>query len=781
MQKSIEKLDLPKIFSHIQKYASTEVGSKLILSDQIAKSVSEAELLQMYTDEAKKFLESVSELDIVFIPDLTDQIYKSRIEGIVLPSKDLLKIGDLLRNSRVIKNTFSNGHHDFENLSELSEDLIIDKMLEKRISDIIDDYGEIKDNASSELKRIRSEIKQQNNQLHKVADRILKILSEKGIVQEELMTLRDGRIVLPIKSEYKRQIKGFIHSESATGHTTYIEPEETLELNNELLSLHFEEKREVTRILQLLTTEVSKIVPQLIQSIQIVAKIDSIFAKAKYSIEIRGSRVNFSKQKSCEIIDCRHPLLIRTLGYQKTVPFTLKLEEGMNCIVISGPNAGGKTVLMKAIGSISLLARYGYHVPMQSDSSIPFFSEVFIDIGDEQSIDNDLSTFGSHLKSIKEIYNSCGKESLVLIDEIGTGTDPSEGVSLAAGILKLLIEKESFVIVTTHHSYLKLFAANHKNAINASMEFDSESLQPTYRFVQGIPGSSYAFEISERLALPKEIIETSKTFREKNTAEIEQYISSLHQKLQVYSRLLDEVRAEKVQLDKLIVEFNQKLNEINSTKKEIKQKALEEALIIVKSANSLVEKTIKSIKETKADSKVVSKFREQIKSEKTEIEKKLDELIIPIEFGKVNVGDFVISNEKNIKGKVIDIDEKKNIALLLIGNIKIKAKLSTLCKIKPEKEIERTTKVYNLGNDIVPMLLDIRGQRTNEAEKNVIELLDNASVSGVLILEILHGKGDGILRNFVKEWLTQHPYVESFNPAPIEQGGDGVTIVKLKD
>jgi DNA mismatch repair protein MutS2 len=781
MQKSIEKLDLPKIFSHVQKYTYTEVGSKLILNDQLANSVSEAELLQTLTSEAKIFLESVSELDIVFIPDLTEQIYKSRIEGIILASKDLLKIADLLRNSRIIQNCFSYSNYNFENLRKLCEDLIVDKMLEKRIAGIIDDYGEIKDDASSQLKRIRSEIRRLNTHIQKVADRILKSLADKGMVQEELVTLRDGRIVLPIKSEYKRQIKGFIHSESATGLTTFIEPEETLELNNELLSLHFEEKRQINRILQLLTVEVSKVAPQLIKSVRIIAQVDSIFAKAKYSIEIRGSKVNFSKQKLFDIFDCRHPLLIHTLGYQKTIPFTLKLDEGVNCIVISGPNAGGKTVLMKSLGTVALLSKYGYHLPMHSDSSIPFFREVFIDIGDEQSIDNDLSTFGSHIKSIKEIYNSAGEESLVLLDEIGTGTDPSEGVSLAAGILKLLIEKKCFVIATTHHSYLKLFAANHENAMNASMEFDSESLQPTYRFVQGIPGSSYAFEISERLSLPMEIIETSKTFREKNAAEIEQYISSLHNKLQLYSKLLDEVRAEKVQLDKLIDRFNHKLSEINSHKREIKQKALEEALTIVKSANALVEKTVKSIKETKADSQVVKSFREQISSERAKIEEELDVFINPVENGKINVGDFVISNEKNIMGKVIEIDKKKNVAYLLSGNIKIKSELNILSKIQEKKEIEKTVRVFNLRNEKIPMRLDIRGQRTNEAEKRVNEFLDNAAVSGILILEVLHGKGDGILRNFVKQWLAKHPFVETFKPAPLEQGGDGVTIVKLKE
>ncbi|MBM4174650.1 MAG: endonuclease MutS2 [Ignavibacteria bacterium] len=781
MLKSIEKLDLPKIFSHVKKYASTEVGANLIENDFIANSLAEAELYQTLTDEAKRYFELSSDLEILFLPDLTEQIVKSRIEGFILNAKDFLKINDLLRNSRIIKNTFSENNLNLENLRQLSEELIVDKLLEKRINDVIDDYGEIKDNAGPELRRIRAEIKQQSDYLRKVADKLLKTFAEKGLVQEELMTIRDGRIVIPVKTEYKRQVKGFIHSESATGLTTYIEPEETLELNNELLSLHFEEKREISRILHLLTTEVSKIATQLVESLKLIAKFDSIFAKAKYSIEVRGTKVNFSNDHSFELLECRHPLLIQTIGYQKTVPFNLKLDETIKCMVISGPNAGGKTVLMKAIGVISHLARYGYHVPMQADSTIPFFKNIQIDIGDEQSIDNDISTFGSHLKSIKEIYNSSNDESLVLLDEIGTGTDPSEGVSLAAGILKLLIEKGSFIIVTTHHSYLKLFAANHSNAINASMEFNAKNLEPTYKFIQGIPGSSYAFEISERLNFPDEIIHTSKSFREKNAAEIEQYISSLHQKLQVYSKLLEEVKAEKIQLDKLINEFNQKLNEVKATKSEIKQKALEEALTIVKSANSLIEKTVKSIKESKADSNVIHQYREQIKTVKNDIEAQIVESSIPIEAGSISVGDFVISKEKNIKGRVIEIDERKNFVQLLIGNLKVKTKLNTLVKINVEKELEITSKVFNLRNEIIPMRLDIRGQRTVDAEREVLNFIDNASVSGLILLEILHGKGDGILKNFVKEWLTKHPFVESFNPAPIEQGGDGITIVKLKE
>ncbi len=776
-----EKLDLPKIFFHTSRFTSTEIGKAFILNDSIAQNLAEAKLLQEITTEAKSYLESEGEWNLLAETDLTEAIGKSRIEGMILTTKEISQLLNLLTNSRRIKSALQNKENKFPNLFSLSDQLINDRLLEKRINEIIDDYGEVKDSASPDLKKIRQEIKSQKDHLQKIAEKILKRLSEEDIVQEELITLRDGRIVLPVKSEYKRQIKGFIHSESASGLTTYIEPEETLELNNEILSLHFREKREIQRILLLLTQEIARKANELLQSQKLVTKIDSIFAKAKYSIEMRASKVEFTEDRSFEIIDCRHPLLLQNMGFQKTVPFSLQLDGSTNCIVISGPNAGGKTVFMKAIGVISVLSKMGYHIPMQADSRIPFFSDVFIDIGDEQSIDNDISTFGSHLKRIKEIFLQSDLNSLVLIDEIGSGTDPSEGISLAAGVIKLLIEKGCFTIVTTHHSYLKLFAANHPKTINASMEFNLESLQPTYTFIQGIPGSSYAFEISERLELPKIILNASKEFRQKSDADIESYITSLQQKLSLYSKLLDEVKKEKIELDKILKEYNSKMDKIKSNEKEVKQKALEEALIIVKSANALIEKTVKTIKESKADSKIVKKYREQVKQKTIELEQKTREIYREEISIELKVGDIVVSKEQNIKGTLIEADKNTNNAVILVGNLRVKTKLNNLIKSVKSNEITERPKVFDILKMNISHRLDIRGKRAADAESKIQKYLDDATMTGLSNVEILHGKGDGILKNLVRDILEKHPFVDSFNPAPIEQGGEGVTLVKFKD
>lgn len=787
MEEIFDKLDLKKIINRTAGYAITDGGKNLILEEKPQTDISEVEKSLNLTFALKRFIEEVNEINYTYLPDVRNSILKSRIENFVLNNKDIIQIGKLLFNARTIKSTISQYKNKFSELWEFVNQLRENIFLERKINDVFDDYGEVKDIASDDLRRIREEIKSLQNQIQKVNERILKNLSKDGMVQDELITLRDGRMVIPVRSEFKRKVKGFIHAESATGQTTYIEPAETLELNNELLTLFFEEKREINRILGLLTKDISNFSDELLTDFEIISKFDAHYAKAKFAIEIRGNKINFSNDNSFELIDARHPILILAIGFQNTVPFNLKIDSSIKGIVISGPNAGGKTVLMKAIGIFNILSRMGYLISVHPDSRLPFFTKVFIDIGDDQSIDNDISTFGSHIRNLKYIYDNCDSDSLILLDELGTGTDPVQGAALATSIIEHIIRKNAFLIVTTHHSYLKFFAANHSELLNASMEFNSRTLEPTYKFIQGIPGSSYTFEIARRMKLDESIVENAKKYLKRNDIQFENYISQLQQKVQHYTQLVSELRKEKEEIQKLKLELQSKLSKIKSEIKEIKRNAIIEAEQILKTANKIVENTIKDLRESKADKNTIKETKKYLSEEKEKLKKLLSKVVDESESvdKELKIGDFVKLHGQNSTGKIIAIDKKKNQAVIQIEQFKVSVALDKISRINKQENLASTNvseKNYHpVESKIIPFRLDIRGKRASEVEDLILRYIDDAVMYGLFNIEIIHGKGDGILKNLTHKILQSHPFVETFQFAPVDQGGEGVTIVKLKD
>lgn len=788
IEKIFDSLDLEKILNRTAGYASTEPGRALILSEKPKSDLSEVEKSLNITEELKKFIEEVNDITVLYINDVSEIIHKSRIENYILNPKELIEIGKLLQNVRTIKNVFSNHKNRFINVWELVSNLKENIFLERKIHQVFDDYGEVNDTASEDLRRIREEIKELQAQIQKINEKILKNLSKDGMIQDELITLRDGRMVIPVRSEFKRKVKGFVHAESATGQTTYIEPAETLELNNELLSLFFEEKREINRILGLLTKDVAKFSEELLEDFNIIREFDAHYAKAKYAIEIRANKINFSNDNSFDLIDARHPVLIQTIGYQSTVPFNLKVENSIRGIVISGPNAGGKTVLMKAIGLFNVLSRMGYLISVHPDSKMPFFTKIFIDIGDNQSIDNDISTFGSHIFNIKNIYENCDEESLILLDELGTGTDPVHGAALAASVIEELIKKKAFLVVTTHHSFLKFFAANHPELLNASMEFNSETLEPTYRFIQGIPGSSYTFEIARRMKLDDKIINGAKKYLKRDNIQIENYISQLQQKVQHYTKLVNELRKEKEEYQNLKKEFEERLSKIKNETKEIKRKAVLEAEQILKTANKIVENVIRDLRESKANKEVIKKAKEYLNEEKNKLQK-LEDLLSTEEESKqdeLRIGDLVKIKDQETVGELVSIDKKKNQAIIQVEYLKISVPIDKVIKVQntshQSKPVVHSEKVFvDSDTKMISYRLDIRGKRASEAEDIIIKYIDDAVLNGLFNIEIIHGKGDGVLKNITHKVLQSHPFVESFQFAPVDQGGEGITLVKLRE
>ncbi|GAB4297160.1 MAG: endonuclease MutS2 [Ignavibacteriaceae bacterium] len=774
-----DKLELNKILNYISEYCSTESGKEitrgLLPKENLIDILNEGSAVE----EAKKMIVEQDFPPIEYLPDLTPFILRSKIAGAVLTANDILKIKKLSEVSRNLYQYINKSGIDIKLLKKESDLLFVDKVFEHHIRKVINDNAEIIDSASPALKKIRSEINVKKADLVKAINRISKSLLEKGYVQEEYLTLRDGRMVIPVKAEHKRHLKGFIHSESATGQTVYIEPESTLELNNEIVSLSFAEKRETERLLKELTGMIGTYSESLLQSLKTVAYLDSLFARAKYSLEVIGSFPSFNPDEPFTIREARHPLLLKKLGRENTVPLNMTIED-KHVIIITGPNAGGKTVVLKTVGLLCLMAQSGIHIPVHPDSNFQLFRKILVDIGDEQSIEDDLSTFSSHLKNIKTILESADNSSLVLLDEIGTGTDPAEGASLATAVLVELAEKKSVVLATTHHGSLKLIANEFSNFENAAMQFDHKNLTPTYVFKQGIPGSSYAFEIAGRSGFDQNILEKAKFYLDSDKHNLEKFLVEIEARSQSLSEELRIAEKERTRLKELTSQFQIKIQQLKEEEKKIIRNAKLEAKQYLASVNKTIENLIKEIRETEASKTTIKSVHRTLNKLKAETEETLEtKLANEGELADFKVGDYVKIKNTSSKGKILMLDMDRRKAVLEVGKIKMQAKLDELDHTDANFT-ETAERQQESSFHPAEYRLDIRGYRAGEVELKVLKFVDDAYISGLERIEILHGKGSGALKKIVSELLSGHDKVKNFYFAPIESGGEGITIVEIK-
>ncbi|MBU2507915.1 MAG: endonuclease MutS2 [Bacteroidetes bacterium] len=776
--KTIEQLEFPKILESIAKYASTETGKKLILKIHQLDSIQEIELSGQLVDEAKEIIIKQHSIPIMYLPDLQEQLIRSRIEGTILSIKDIHDVLNLASSSRILFQFLKTNAIESKLFRLYGELLFVNKNFEGLISRIFTESGEIKDNASSDLKEIRKKIIEKSESLRKTVNVILKRLSESYLVQEEYITQRDGRIVLPVKAEHKRHVRGFIHSESATGQTVYVEPEETLEMNNEILSLKFAEKREIERILRALTARIGEDSYNLIQSQEAVSNLDKIFAKAHYSNEIIGSFPTIDKNLPLNIIDARHPLLVKKLGRDLSIPLNVKVKN-QKVILITGPNAGGKTVVLKTVGLLSLMVQSGLHIPSDPDSNFHIFENILIDIGDQQSIEDDLSTFSSHLKNINFIIKNADGNTLVLLDEVGTGTDPVEGSAIATAILINLNSQKALTFATTHHGNLKLIANDLEGFENASMKFDSEKLAPTYLFIQGKPGSSYAFEVANKIGLPQEIIESAKNYIDSDKTKIENFLVEIEKKSNILEEKLKSAEIENTRLKGLANLYESKVKKLENEKKEIILDVKTKADTYLKDVNKRVEQTIKNIKESNAAKNVIKNEKNIISVLKKENEEfiKANKTLAQLENYIPQIGDYIRIKDTDATGEIISLDG--DIAFISSGSIKLKVNVQQLLHEKKLKKILREDKYSHYIKPIKSQRLDIRGQKPEEAEMKIIRFLDDAYASSQSNIEILHGKGTGVLKQLVQDVLKAHTAVKNYHFAKIEFGGVGITIVEL--
>lgn len=774
------KLEFDKILDRIKHHSYSDLG--ILKCDEI-DFITDFKILNAELDkvsEMKEILITEGELPLDGLKDIRNSLNKIKIEGHFISPEEFLHILNFLRISRMFHKYIFDINKNFPGkytgTYELIKNLFFDKILEHNIDITIDESGQVKDNASSGLKRIRKQINLQSGRLRKTLAEILRKVSEKEYAQEDIVTQRDGRFVIPVKAENKRNVPGIIHSSSSTGATVFIEPTEIISLNNDITELFFEEKREIENILRELAKQLKAHVEELRINSDILAEADFIQAKARYAIESVSVKPELN-DKILELRNAFHPVLIKSHKKQEVVPLNLKIGEEFNTLVISGPNAGGKTVVLKTVGLNQMLLQSGILVPVNPDSKFRLFKKLFISIGDEQSIENDLSTFSSHLKSIKEIMEHADDDTLILIDEIASGTDPVLGSALSASILKYLSDKNAITIVTTHNSELKEFAFESDGIENGSLEFDVETLSPNFNFITGIPGQSFTFEIAKKFNFPEQVLNDAYSRLDTNESRLEELLKNLNETKQRYKNLKDKFDIDNARLKGLTGVYEQKVKEITKNEKELKYKAKLEAEKIIKDANKLIEKTIKEIREEKHSPKEI---KSEFKKESEAITKiDIPENEQPDTAEEIKVNDTVKFRESSATGTVVDV--KHDMVSVIINGIVIKTNLNEIEKVTSgsEEKIFSGVSSFEINREPVNFNLDIRGKYTDEIPDMIEKFVNDAVINGLKEICIIHGKGSGKLREKVHSILKNTPSVKSFRLGNWDEGNTGVTIVEI--
>ena len=779
-----EKLDLPKILRRIQSYASSDIGKEAIENIEPLSNVEAVSQEHNRVSEMKSLLESESALPIDGIKDIRPALQRALIENNVLTAKELLDIALTLQVARNLKSFIEKRKEYLIDLSHITSFISIYKEIEFNIIQAISETGEVRDSASKQLRSIRQSIVDKQQHIRKALERILRATTELGMIQEEIVTTRDGRMVIPIKAEVKNKFPGFIHSTSATGQTVFVEPSETLTLNNEITELFFEEKREVERILRLLTNQIYDVAVSIQGTVTALAQIDLCYAKARYSIEIKGNKPLLKENGSLIIRDAYHPVLLLRHQREAVVPLNLEVGHSYRTLLITGPNAGGKTVTLNSAGILSLMVQSGIHIPASPDSEFPIFNEIFFIIGDNQSIENDLSSYSSQVLQLKKIIEETNDQTLVLIDEIGSNTDPTEGGAIAASVLDHLTNAGAITIATSHQALLKAFVHNSERMENGAMEFDQETLLPTYRFKFGLPGSSYALEIAQRLGINDSIISKARGMMGDQKVRLEQLILELENRSQTLEQRLSIADSEIKKYKELSESYESKLKQLNKEVREIKRKAIEEARIIIEKASSTVEHTIREIKTQHATKDVIKHGKEEIahlEKEVAAIEKEIIDTITDNSKKAFDIkeGDLVVLKSGGQSGTVLTLPDKNGFLQVAFNSIKAKVNVTNIQSISKKKarQIELSSSISiekQFSNEV-----DVRGLYGDDAVSIVDKFLDDAVFAGLHRVDIIHGKGTGALRKRIQMFLENDSRIKSQRMGEWNEGGAGVTVVEL--
>ncbi len=785
-----EKLEFDKILRYTEKLCLSEMGRARLNQAGPILSLTALSLELRKVAELKLLIESGEELPIPSLPDTRELYKKLAIEENFLQPKELLQVAASLRTAAQLKKFVFNRRETYPNLNLLTENLWMEKSLQHEINRVVDEFGEVRSSASDALAFIRSSLEQKRMALRRKMESLMRRYAEAGMLMEESITIRNGRMVLGFRVEHKYQVPGFIHDFSQSGQTVFIEPSETLMLSNEIRDLEIQELREIERILREVAKSLRQHLEHLLNNQEILCEFDALYAKARFAIETRSVMPELSEQKSLRLVEAYHPWLLLThkkLG-KPTVPLSLELGDEHRALVITGPNAGGKSVAMKTVGLLAYMLQFGFLVPCSEASRLTLFDNIFVEIGDEQSIENDLSTFSSHLQNLKDILDNATSESLVLIDEICSGTDPEEGAAIATAILESLITRRALTIVTTHQGMLKAYAHRREGAINGSMQFDANELRPTYRFQMGLPGSSFALEMARRMGFAPHILENAQRFMGENKHALEDLIAKLSFELQTVRSQKAELEREQAELKRLTESYQQKLRALEQEKKELRRQSLQDAKRLLAQANQVIEKAVKDIKQSQADSETIKQARKELEKARKELaaeEASLNASQTPetLPDATLRIGDKVKLLDTQSVGEILEIDGED--AIVSFGNFRMKTQLRNLQKIskKEARETERKEQKVSVSTPTeikeVPTRLDLRGLMGDEAILRVEKFIDESISNGLHKVDLIHGKGTGALRKRIAEYLKSDKRIKSFRLGNWDEGGTGVTVVEM--
>ena len=828
-----QKIGFDNIRHMLKEKCLSTLGQERV--DEMIFSDNYAEICQRL-QEVDEFIRIIQEEDGFpdqYFFDVRPSLKRIRVEGMYLEEQELFDLRRSLETIRDIVRFLQRGNEEEEGeespspypaLKALAGDIIVFPQLISRINNILDKYGKVRDNASSELLRIRRELASTTGSISRSLNAILRNAQADGYVDKDVApTMRDGRLVIPVAPGLKRKIKGIVHDESATGKTVFIEPAEVVEANNRIRELEGEERREIIRILMEFSATVRPQVPAILQSYEFLAEVDFIRAKAHFAIQIKAIKPIVENKQVIDWTTAIHPLLQLSLAKhgKKVVPLDIELNSRQRILIISGPNAGGKSVCLKTVGLLQYMLQCGLHIPMHERSHAGIFSSIFIDIGDEQSIEDDLSTYSSHLTNMKNMMKNCNAKSLILIDEFGGGTEPQIGGAIAEAVLKRFNEKLTFGIITTHYQNLKHFAEDHEGVVNGAMLYDRHLMQALFQLQIGNPGSSFAVEIARKIGLPEEVIADASEIVGSEYINADKYLQDIVRDKRYWETKRQNIRKREKQMEETIARYEAEIQELERSRKEILKKAKTDAEQLLQESNAVIENTIRTIKEAQADKErtrlarqELTDFRDQIDeldkaAQEDKIARKMERLREKQERKKdkknkkanekaasaspsmpkvkpIEVGSIVKIKGQTGVGEVISISGKN--AMVTFGMIKTNVKIDRLERTDApvQKTIAKSTFVSSETQDRVyekklsfKQDIDVRGMRGDEAIQAVTYFIDDAILLGISRVRILHGTGNGILRTLIRDYLSGVPGVAHFQDEHVQFGGAGITVVDL--
>lgn len=788
-KKTLKVLEYYKIIELLKNEADSDVGREIISELVPLKDPRIIEHALDETGEATRLIIFKGPLPLGNFYDVKNYVTMAQ-KGGTLAISELLKVLYNMKISRDVKKYIGDDVPDLPIIADLIEVIETFKNLEEDLDKSIENEEEISDNASDELGRIRRSIVRQNDSIKARIHNIITRSDNRSVLQDAIVTVRDGRYVIPVKQEHKSRVPGIIHDQSGSGATVFIEPQIIVNMNNELRELELSEQAEIAKIIKELSQRVGEVGRSLINNQDILAQLDVIMAKGKLAQKQNAERPQLSKNRVLDLKSARHPLI----DEKKVVPIDIKVGNGYDALIVTGPNTGGKTVTLKTAGLLSMMAQTGLHIPATSQSKIPVYREIFADIGDEQSIEQSLSTFSSHMKNIVEIVEKAGENTLVLLDELGAGTDPAEGAALAISILENLRVKGATILATTHYTELKKYALKEDGVENASMEFDVATLSPTYVLEIGVPGKSNAFEISSKLGLSSEIIEKSRSFLDKGDIAFEEVISAIENDKKQAEMERDEAIALNVEIHRQKRQMEEKLEKAKKQEEKMLSGAREEARKILREAKEVAKKAQDEIKDL-AKVESLGERNRRLENAKRKIKDAagryretfiIEENQNPISIDDVEIGDRVKVLKLGQNGEIVGLPDGKGEIPVQVGMMKIKCKAKDLKiiadgrkKIKPKTKANYGS-LYKGKTQRISRSVNVRGENLHDALNIAEKYIDDAFMAKLKEITIIHGRGEGVLKKGIHDMLKGNKQVDSYRYGEYNEGGHGVTIVTLK-